>query len=73
MPSFDPPGTVPEFEYMICWVYQDIQNVGDGCNLNHSVVNIRFPQSYTVIGTDVVDLAITEHPFSVSMRLRRGQ
>lgn len=44
MPSFNPPGTISKFEYVICRVYLDAQDMGDGCNLIHPGVKDRFLQ-----------------------------
>ena len=40
MPSFDPPGSIPKFVYVIRGVYLDTQDMGNCCNLTHSKVKI---------------------------------
>ena len=71
--SLDPPGSVPKVVYVICRVYLDTKDMGNGCNLVHPGVNNHPQPPYIRDRTHMVDLAVTKHPLSVTMCLRRGQ
>ena len=73
MPSFDPSSSISKVVYVICRVHLDIEDVGNRCNLIHFQVNIT-PHCHNIRDwAYMVDLAVTEHPFSVPVGLCRSQ